>query len=55
MRSFLSVLYTESFSSDKIKKNELGRACSACCGKERRIQGFGRERCDKENMWKIEA
>jgi len=43
------VLYTEYCSSDKIKKNEIGRARSACCGKERRIQGFGGERCEKED------
>jgi hypothetical protein len=40
---------------DKIKKNELGRVCSACCRKEMCIQGFDRERCEKEDIWKIEA
>ena len=28
-------------SGDKIEKNEMGRACSAYGGEERRIQGFG--------------
>jgi hypothetical protein len=38
-----SVFLTQYWSGDKIEKNELGRACSAYGGKERRIQGFGRE------------
>ena len=28
-------------SGDKIKKNEMGGACSADGGRERRVQGFG--------------
>ena len=28
---------------DKIEKSEMGRACSAHGGEERRIQGFGGE------------
>ena len=31
------------FSGDKIEKNEMGRACSAHVGEERRIQGLGGE------------
>jgi len=31
------------FSGDKIEKNEMGGACSAYGGEERRIQGFGGE------------
>ena len=30
-------------SGDKIEKNEIGEACSAYGGEERRIQGFGGE------------
>jgi len=30
-------------SVDKIEKNEMGEACSAYGGEERRIQGFGGE------------
>jgi hypothetical protein len=30
-------------SVDKIEKNEIGGACSACGGQERFIQGFGGE------------
>ena len=37
------VLLTEFFSVDKIQKNEMCGACSACGGEERRIQGFGGE------------
>jgi hypothetical protein len=28
---------------DRIKKNEMGGACSACCRQERCLQSFGRE------------
>ena len=31
------------FSGDKIENNEMGGACSAYGGEERRIQGFGGE------------
>ena len=37
------VLLTQYCSGDKIEKNEMGMACSAYGGEERRIQGFGRE------------
>jgi len=30
-------------SGDKIEKNEMGGACSACGGQQRPIQGFGGE------------
>ena len=38
----LNVLYCSSsiFASDKIKKNEMGGACGAYGGGERRVQGF---------------
>ena len=45
----LSVLHTQYCSGDKIEKNEMGRACSAYGGEERRIQGFGGE------TWKPEG
>ena len=31
------------FVSDKIKKNEMGKACGAYVGGERHVQGFGGE------------
>ena len=31
---------TQYFSGDKIENNEMGGACSAYGGKERRVQGF---------------
>ena len=36
-------MLTQYFSSDKIEKIEMGGACSAYEGEERRIQGFGEE------------
>ena len=38
-----SVLLTQYCSGDKIEKDEMGGACSAYGGEERRIQGFGGE------------
>jgi hypothetical protein len=38
---------------DKMEKNEMGGACSAYGGEERRIQGFGGETRGKEATWKI--
>ena len=38
-----SVLLTQYCSCDKIEKNEMGGACSAYGGEERRMQGFGGE------------
>jgi len=32
-------------------QNEMGGACSACGGKERRIQGFGGEALGKYTTW----
>jgi hypothetical protein len=34
------ILLTQYCSGDKIEKNEMGGACSAYGGEERRIQGF---------------
>ena len=36
-------MLTQYCSGDKIEKNEMGEACSAYGGEERRIQGFGGE------------
>ena len=36
-------MITEYCSGDQIEKNEMGGACSAYGGEERRIQGFGGE------------
>ena len=38
-----SVSLTQYWAGDKIKKNEMGGACSAYGGGERRVQGFGGE------------
>jgi hypothetical protein len=47
---YISVLVTQFCSGDKIEKNEMGGACSAYGGEERRIQGFGGEtRNDQAN------
>jgi hypothetical protein len=45
------VLLTQCFSDDKIEKNEMGGACSAYGGEERRIQVFGGETGRKETVW----
>jgi hypothetical protein len=37
------LVFTQYYSGDKIEKNEMGGACSAYGGEERRIQGFGGE------------
>jgi len=36
-------------------KNEMGGACSAYGGQERRIQGFGGETCGIETTWESQA
>jgi len=38
-----AVLLTQYYASDKIKKNEMGRACGTYGGGERPVQGFGGE------------
>ena len=38
-----TVLLTQYCAGDKIKKNEMGGACSAYVGEERCLQGFGGE------------
>jgi hypothetical protein len=55
-----SVLHTHYCVSDKIEKNEMGRACSSEGGGERRVQGFGgkrplgRPRCRLEDNIKMD-
>ena len=43
MRSLMICNFHPCCSGDQIEKNEMGGACSACGGEERRIQGFGGE------------
>ena len=43
------------FSGDKIKKIEMGGACSAFGVEERRIQAFGGETCGKEITGETQA
>jgi hypothetical protein len=38
-----NVPLNKQFSGDKIEKNEIGGACSAYGGEERRVQSFGGE------------
>ena len=40
---FVIVLVTKSCSGDKIEKNEMDGACSACRGEQRGMQCFGGE------------
>ena len=39
----MSVLNTEFYSGDQIKKNEMGDGCRTCGGKGRCIQDLGEE------------
>jgi len=39
----ICTLHTQYRLGDKIEKNEMGGACSAYGGEERRVQGFGGE------------
>jgi hypothetical protein len=43
MKSLMISVLTHYFSGNKIKKNEMGGACSPYGGEERRIQDFGGE------------
>ena len=36
-------LFTQYCTGDKIEKNEMGEACSAYGGEEKRLQGYGGE------------
>jgi len=40
---------------DKIKKSEMGGACGACEGGERRVQRYGGETCGKETTGETQA
>ena len=51
---YISVLLAQYCSGDKIEKNEMGGACSAYGGEERRIQGFGGETWRNETTWKTQ-
>ena len=44
----LYVLLPKCYSSDQIKKNEMGGACNTYGGYESCVQGFGGESCGKE-------
>jgi hypothetical protein len=49
------VLFTQYCAGDKIKKNEMGRACSAYRGGESCVQGFGGKTCGKETTGETQA
>jgi hypothetical protein len=51
----LSILLTQYCAGDKIKKNEMGGACSTDGGGERRVQGFGGVTCGKETTGETQA
>ena len=55
LQQFIPFPINSEVSGDKIEKNEIGRACSAYGGEERRIQGFGGETSGKETTWKTQA
>jgi len=55
LQQFIPFPINSEVSGDKIEKNEIGRACSAYGGEERRIQGFGGETSGKEITWKTQA
>ena len=48
--SFISFHYMR-----KLENNEMGVACKAYGGEERRIQGFGGETWGKETTWKTQS
>ena len=50
-----SVLLTQYCLGDRIEKNEMGGACSAYGGEERRIEGFCGETWRKETTWETQA
>jgi len=49
------MLLIQLFAGDKIEENEMGWACSAYGGEERRIQGFGGETCWKKAAGETQA
>jgi len=46
---------TQCCSGDKIGKNKMGGACSACGGEEGCIQGFGGKTQGKATTWETQA
>ena len=42
-------------SGDKIEKNEMGEACSAYGGEDRRTQSFGGETGGRDTTWETQA
>jgi len=48
MNIFMICTAAQYFAGDEIEKNEMGRACSACEGGERRVQGLGGETWGKD-------
>ena len=55
MRNLMTCTPRPLFLGDKIEKNEIGVACSAYGGEERRIQGFGGETWGKEATWETQT
>jgi hypothetical protein len=45
------VLLTQYCSGDETEKNEMGEACSACWGNERRVQGFDGGNLRERDTW----
>ena len=50
-----SVLLTNYYSGDQIKKSEIGTARSTYGREKRCIPGFGEETWGKETIWKTQA
>jgi hypothetical protein len=48
-------MLTHCFSGDKIKKNEMDRACGSDWGGERCVQGFGGQTLGKETTEETQA
>jgi len=55
IKTLSSVLLTNYYSRDKIKKNEMGRAHSTYGKEEKCIQGLGGEKWWKQTTWNTQA